>query len=77
MNALITTLKGWYASHGTRIIGYFTTAYGALQIALGAISASPDFRLLVTPKEFALLAVLNTVLGALTIRRGFTNAKTA
>lgn len=67
--------KRWYASHGTRILGTASAAFGTLQAILAGISSSPQFQLLVTPKQFALLSVVNVALGIAVLKRGFTNSR--
>lgn len=73
----ITTWKGWWRSHGTRILGGVATAFSSLVAYLALISSSPDFDLLVTPKQFAILAMVNAVLGGAMFKRGFTNSQNA
>jgi uncharacterized YccA/Bax inhibitor family protein len=70
-----TTWKGWYASHGTKILGALSTAFSSVVAYLALISSSPDFDLLVTPKQFAVLALINAALGGAMFKRGFTNSK--
>lgn len=67
-------LKALYASHGTRILGWLSTLFSSIQLGLAAMTASPDFKVLVTPKEFMFLFFVNVVLGGLVIKRGHTNA---
>lgn len=72
----MNTYEIW-SNHATKLLGTLATALGLLQAALGSISASPEFSLLVTPKQFAMLSVINVVLGGMTIKRGFTNTRNA
>lgn len=67
--------KTYYASHGTKILGWVGAALGTLQACLALVTASPEFKLLVTPRQFAMLVVFNIVLGVLVVRRGFVNSK--
>lgn len=64
----------WFDS-GTKILGVASSVVGMVQAGLGAVSASPSFSLLVTPKQFAWLSVINIALGGMVLRRGFTNTR--
>lgn len=58
--------KGWWAAHGTKILGAITVGVGAGGEVLSAIQA-------VDPKHAALWALI-LGLGGAVIRRGFTNS---
>jgi uncharacterized membrane protein (DUF4010 family) len=73
MNKLIE----FYKSHGTKILGSLLSATATTQAILAAVTSMPEFTLLVTPKQFATLSVVNVALGVFTIKRGFTNTKNA
>lgn len=71
---MIQTLKTWYAQHGTKILGVLTSAYASATALLATLSAMPEVQFLLPHKYFAYLAVGNVVLGAFTVKRGFTNS---
>lgn len=64
----------YWDAHGTKILGSLLSILGTVQIILGAVSADPHLSLLVTPKQFALLSLVNVALSAAVVRRGFTNS---
>lgn len=74
---IMTGLRDFYNSHGTKILGLTATAFSSVVAYLALISSSPDFDLLVTPKQFAILAMINAVLGGAMFKRGFTNTQAA
>lgn len=65
----------WWKGHGTKILGSTAALLATAQSALAAMTASPQFQLLVTPRQFAYLSIINVVLGVIVIRRGFTNSR--
>lgn len=66
--------RQWYSAHGTKFLAGLATAFSSLVAYLALISASPDFDLLVTPRQFAVLAMINAALGGGLFKRGFTNS---
>lgn len=65
----------YWEGHGTKILGTISAVFSTVQASLGAMTASPQFTLLVTPRQFAWLSVISGVLGVLVLRRGFENSK--
>lgn len=57
-----------WASHGTKVLGYGALFVAGVQGA-SAVMTPPPF----SPIQMALLAGLNMMLGAFTIKRGYTN----
>ena len=66
---VVKTLKRWWGSHGTKILGAVVVLVGAAGDALSLIQA-------VDPKHAALWALV-TGLGGFIIKRGFTNTAQA
>jgi hypothetical protein len=73
-------IAGWrqlWRQHGTKVLAGISTAFSSVVAYLALISASPDFDLLVTPRQFAVLAMINAALGGGMFKRGFTNSQNA
>lgn len=70
---VIAGWRDWYKNHGTKFLGGLAAAFSSLVAYLALISSSPDFDLLVTPRQFAVLAMINAALGGGLFKRGFTN----
>jgi hypothetical protein len=67
--------KRWYQGNGTKLWGSISATFGMVQAILAGIAASPDFQLLVTPRQFQMLSLVNIALGAMVLKRGFTNSR--
>ncbi|OLB83107.1 MAG: hypothetical protein AUI15_36605 [Actinobacteria bacterium 13_2_20CM_2_66_6] len=63
-------------SHLTKVYGVLQTAWASFTAVLAVIAADPQLSLIVSPKTFAYLSIVNAVLGMLTLKRGFTNTRT-
>jgi hypothetical protein len=58
-----------WRDHGTKVLGVLSTVIGALQAADWAVA---EF---LSRKEHAALSIAMSVVGALTVRRGFDNSE--
>lgn len=68
----MSALTAFWAAHGTKILGTLTAAAGA------ALAALPQLHGLISDRAYGItqfaLSILVGVLGASTIKRGFTNS---
>lgn len=70
-------MKATWQEHGTKILGTAATVVGALQGAVIVMNPTPPAAPLIPWKVMAVIAGLNTFLGLLTVKRGFTNTAAA
>ena len=68
------TRKLWQR-HATKLLGGLAALNATGTAVLAVLSASPDVRFLMPPRQFAYLAITNAVIGVLTIKRGYTNTR--
>ncbi len=64
---MIAKLRALWKAHGTKVLGY-------VQAAQGVIAGFLAIQGLIPPAAVPYLAGLNVVLGAITVKRGFTNS---
>lgn len=62
---MLKKILALWKSHGTRILGTLSTAVAALATVPG----------LFAPEHLKYVLAVNAILGALTVKRGFTNSK--
>lgn len=74
---MIAWLRIAYRNHATKVLGALAALNGMATALLAVLSASPDVRFLLPPRQFAYLAITNAVIGVFTIKRGFTNTRNA
>jgi hypothetical protein len=67
-------IKRSWTSHGTKLLGFATTIVSSVLAANAMIPQGQPA--LVEPGQMRWLILANIILGALTVKRGFTNTKT-
>lgn len=70
-------MRALWQQHATKLLGALAALNGMATALLAVLSASPDVRFLLPPRQFAYLAITNAIIGVLTVKRGFTNTRNA
>lgn len=70
-------LRTLYRLHGTKLLGSAAALVATVSGVLATLTALPQTQVLLTPKQFAIMAMVNAALGVLTIKRGFSNSMSA